>query len=73
MKYKVNWGPGFRLFKCENCEHTWKEASRHCESMSVGDMCPECDSDDDHLIGFERHYEWETDEFCNLIEGKEYV
>ena len=63
MKHKVDWGPGFRIFKCE-CGHNWKEASRHCESPSV-DRCSEC-SDDIPPYSYEKHYEWETDSYGNL-------
>lgn len=32
---------GWRYFKCDDCEHMWKEKSRDCHSPS-GDNCPRC-------------------------------
>ena len=63
-KHKVDWGPGFRLFICD-CEHIWDEKSRHCQSLSVS-SCPECD-EIVSPIGYDEHYEWETDPSGNLI------
>ena len=63
--HKQDWGPGFRYFKCEECNHEFKEATRHCESMSL-ETCPKCRSD--VFPGkIERHYEWPTDKNGNLL------
>ena len=34
-------GPGWRLFKCEDCEHLWKEATRNSAAPN-GENCPRC-------------------------------
>lgn len=64
MKHKVDWGPGYRGFVCEECGHAWRERSRHCESPS-SDTCPNCRADA-WPASYERHYEWETDQSGNL-------
>ena len=64
-QHKVDWGPGYRIFSCTDCGHTWKEKSRHCESES-GDCCPEC-GDWQHPHDAEPHYEWPTDGSGNLL------
>lgn len=66
MKHLVDWGPGFRFFKCEECGSEWKAKSRDCTSPS-GETCIK----DDcltfcHPVDYEEHYEWETDGFGNL-------
>lgn len=66
MKHKVDWGPGFRLFRCD-CGHEWKDKSRHCESPST-EGCHKCDNDAIVPYWFERHYEWATDKSGNLLE-----
>lgn len=63
MEHKKDWGPGYRFFTCE-CGHKFKEASRHCESPSL-DVCPQC-REEVFPEGFERHYEWPTDNNGNL-------
>lgn len=64
MQHKKDWGPGFRFFTCEECGHNWKEATRHCESLSL-DICPLC-SEEAFPNKFEKHYEWKTDVAGNL-------
>lgn len=69
-------GPGFRLFACDFCDFTWKDASRDCTSFS-GEPCPnsECEDGPGYLfcpIGYERHPEWPMDKFGNLLEGHNY-
>jgi hypothetical protein len=34
-------GPGWCLFRCDSCEHLWKEPTRDCASPS-GENCPRC-------------------------------
>ena len=65
-KHKVDWGPGYRFFYCEECGTEWKDVSRDCTSPS-GDTCinQEC-QEFCHPIGYEPHYDWETDQFGNL-------
>lgn len=62
-QHKVDWGPGYRFFKCE-CGHEWKSKSRDCQSPSIEDCekCHELVSPD----GYEEHYEWPTDHSGNL-------
>lgn len=64
MKHKVDWGPGYRFFICEECGFDWKEQSRDCTSLS-GSSCPEC-NEFTHPYGNEKHYEWDTDDGGNL-------
>jgi hypothetical protein len=66
MKHKVDWGPGYRIFVCEECGTQWREKSRHCQSPSLS-PCPVCRADcfDPRA---EPHYEWPTDESANLID-----
>jgi hypothetical protein len=77
MKHKKDWGPGFRLFRCVACGHTWKEVCRDCTSLSSS-MCPNIETHDTHDIhsatpyGHEKHYDWPTDSYGNLIEGYDY-
>ena len=74
MKEKIDWGPGYRLFKCEICGHKWKEKSRDCTSPSSS-ICPNFNDNiekhdfNGHVVpyDYEKHYEWETDGFGNLI------
>lgn len=66
MKHKADWGPGWRMFQCEDCGHEFRERSRHCESPSL-DVCPACRAEC-WPTGFERHYEWPTDLAGNLLE-----
>lgn len=64
MTHKVEWGPGYRFFECEECGFAWKTKSRDCESPS-GESCERCDNEvspSDH----EKHYEWPTDGSGNL-------
>lgn len=70
--HKVDWGPGYRFFECEDCGHQWKEESRHCQSpssepcrMFMEDQCENYNGVYPH--GHEKHYEWPTDESGNLI------
>lgn len=76
MKYKVDWGPGYRNFKCDACGHKWQEISRDCTSFS-SEPCPndKCEDSYGGLVspsGYEPHYEWPTDSSGNLIEGHKY-
>jgi len=65
LRHKKDWGPGFRIFKCSECQHKWREVCRDC--VSTADLpCPEC-KENCYPIGYEKHYEWETDELGNLI------
>ena len=71
-QHKVDWGPGYRFFRCEECGRTWKSKSRDCTSPSV-ESCPsgEC------MYGvvpcwFEKHYDWPTDGSGNLLEESDY-
>lgn len=32
---------GWRYFSCDDCKHTWREATRDCTSPSM-DVCPKC-------------------------------
>jgi hypothetical protein len=64
-QHKVDWGPGYRMFKCDNCNREWKEPSRDCTSPS-GECCPEC-NEFTSPHEYEEHYEWETDRSGNLI------
>jgi hypothetical protein len=65
-KHKVDWGPGYRFFKCETCNKEWAEKSRDCMSPSSS-ACMTCHNPETPT-GFEKHFEWETDRFGNLIE-----
>jgi len=66
--HKKDWGPGYRIFRCENeqCALEWREASRDCTSPS-GSVCPIC-SEATPPYDCEAHYEWKTDKNGNLIE-----
>ncbi len=67
---------GYRFFEC-SCGKTWKEKCRDAETESSS-CCPdtECPS---YLtggiwpIGNEKHPEWKTDMFGNLIEPNLFV
>jgi hypothetical protein len=65
VKHKVDWGPGYRWFHCESCEHMWDEKSRDCQSPSIS-TCPKC-NEITSPYGWEKHYEWPTDQSGNLI------
>jgi len=66
MQHKKDWGPGYRFFKCENCNVEFKEKSRHCQSPSLS-ICETC-HDEVSPIAHEEHYEWGTDKSQNLKE-----
>lgn len=65
MKHLKDWGPGYRLFICEDCLHEWKEKSRDCTSPSIS-VCPECNEVVSPYCR-EPHYEWPTDGHGNLL------
>lgn len=76
MERLKDWGPGFRLFKCDDCGIKWKEASRDCTSFS-GVTCPneECTDSYASLVsphGYEPHFDWPTDKSGNLLDGHDY-
>jgi Zn finger protein HypA/HybF involved in hydrogenase expression len=56
---------GYRTFECQDCEHTWEEATRDHTSPS-GDGCPKC------IVGWARVIDSRSDptlpvdEFGNL-------
>lgn len=69
MKRKVV--PGWRYFICDQCGESWREECRDCQTPSISE-CSMCDA----TTGpdrFELRPDWETDEFGNLIYGKEYL
>lgn len=70
MKYKVDWGPGFRFFECEECGIKWRDVSRDWTSPSI-DPCPHC-LEPGIYMGGEPHYEWPTDKFGNLLKDYDY-
>lgn len=68
---------GYRFFKCDDCHRTWKEKCRDAETPS-GSPCPseECNSrcyGTIPPIKNEKHPEWKTDQFGNLIEPNLYI
>lgn len=64
---------GYRFFECERCGHTWKEKCRDAETPS----CSSCPLEDCHCVNSpiknEKHPEWKTDMFGNLIEPNLYI
>lgn len=70
MERLKDWGPGYRFFECEGCEHNWKSKSRDCTSPSI-ESCPSC-FDVSSPTHYEPHYEWPTDKFGNLLKEEEY-
>lgn len=64
LRHKKDWGPGYKIFKCDKCGRRWKIAERDCTSGS-GAAC-EC-SAFAYPVGYEKHYEWETDAQGNIL------
>ena len=70
--------PGWRHFKCTDCGHEWREASRDCQSLSVSG-CPKADYGSiPHVMGlgevidFTPRPDWELDESGNLLQYHNY-
>jgi len=47
--------PGYRLFKCESCDHQWKEKTTNYMSASCVN-CPGC-GHIEYPMGYEKHYD----------------
>jgi hypothetical protein len=68
-RHKITWGPGYRIFECYECGHEWKEKSHDCQDLSE-DACDICNE----LVwphDYERHFEWPTDAYGNLVEDND--
>ena len=63
-KHKVDWGPGWTYFECDECGQVWRESSRDCASPSSS-VCECCDALT-QPSRFEPHYEWKTDVWGNI-------
>lgn len=66
LKWGVDWGPGFRIFKCIACEYEWKEKCRDCTSPSIS-TCPKC-YECVSPSQYQMHLEWPVDDHKNLVE-----
>lgn len=59
--------PGYRHFRCDECDHSWQEPTRDCLSPS-GEFCPvDGCGEFNHPISCEKHPEWPTDRHGNLL------
>ena len=68
-KHKVDWGPGYRFFRCE-CGSNYKRETRDCTSSS-GEICILC-GEFTYPVEFEKHYYWPTDRSGNLLNDYDY-
>jgi CspA family cold shock protein len=66
FSHKKTWGPGYRIFKCQFCSARWIEVSNNCTDDSPS-VCKKCD-ELQYPVGYEKRFEWETDEMGNLTE-----
>jgi hypothetical protein len=59
--------PGYRTFRCTECNHQWQEPTRDCHSPS-GEHCPDEDCMEFTApCDYEEHPEWTTDASGNLV------